>query len=54
MYCIFYNAVWTNQFDNTANKRAHLETTGPEIWQETGTYVNKHQSSIIETRGRLI
>ncbi|XP_046562396.1 cysteine synthase 1-like [Haliotis rubra] len=29
------NAVWTNQFDNTANKRAHMETTGPEIWQET-------------------
>ena len=34
------NAVWTNQFDNTANKRAHLETTGPEIWQETGGRVN--------------
>ncbi|XP_002731578.1 uncharacterized protein LOC100377160 [Saccoglossus kowalevskii] len=29
------NAVWTNQFDNTANKRAHIETTGPEIWQQT-------------------
>jgi len=29
------NAVWTNQFDNTANKRAHVETTGPEIWQDT-------------------
>lgn len=30
------NAVWTNQFDNTANRRAHLETTGPEIWYQTG------------------
>ena len=30
------NAVWTNQFDNTANRRAHLETTGPEIWAQTG------------------
>lgn len=30
------NAIWTNQFDNTANKRAHIETTGPEIWQQTG------------------
>ncbi|MCJ1426323.1 Cysteine synthase 1 [Sticta canariensis] len=29
------NAVWTNQFDNTANRRAHLETTGPEIWNQT-------------------
>ncbi|KAL8973033.1 MAG: hypothetical protein Q9183_000201 [Haloplaca sp. 2 TL-2023] len=30
------NAVWTNQFDNVANRRAHLETTGPEIWNQTG------------------
>lgn len=29
------NAVWTNQFDNVANRRAHLETTGPEIWAQT-------------------
>jgi cysteine synthase A len=29
------NAIWSNQFDNTANRRAHLETTGPEIWQQT-------------------
>ncbi|XP_048734425.1 uncharacterized protein LOC125650293 isoform X1 [Ostrea edulis] len=34
------NAVWTNQFDNTANKRAHIETTGPEIWRETNGKVN--------------
>lgn len=30
------NAVWTNQFDNIANRRAHIETTGPEIWAQTG------------------
>ena len=29
------NAVWTNQFDNVANRRAHMETTGPEIWNQT-------------------
>lgn len=29
------NAVWTNQFDNTANRKAHIETTGPEIWNQT-------------------
>ena len=29
------NAVWTNQFDNVANRKAHLETTGPELWHQT-------------------
>jgi cysteine synthase A len=29
------NAIWANQFDNVANRQAHYETTGPEIWEQT-------------------
>lgn len=29
------NALWTNQFGNLANRQAHIETTGPEIWAQT-------------------
>ncbi|PSN17515.1 cysteine synthase A [filamentous cyanobacterium CCP5] len=34
------NAIWANQFDNTANRLAHYETTAPEIWDQTDGTIN--------------
>ncbi len=40
------NAVWANQFDNTANTLAHYESTGPEIWRQTDGKVNAFVCSV--------
>ena len=39
-------AIWANQFDNLANRRAHYETTGPEIWEQTDGQVDAFVASV--------
>jgi cysteine synthase A len=39
-------AVWANQFDNVANRQAHIETTAPEIWAETDGKVDAFVAAV--------
>src|SRR4051794_23917248 len=39
-------AVWANQFDNVANREAHVQGTGPEIWEQTGGRIDGFISAV--------
>jgi cysteine synthase len=40
------NAIWAQQFDNVVNRQAHYESTGPEIWNDTGGRVDAFVSAV--------
>jgi cysteine synthase A len=39
-------AIWANQFDNVANRQAHIDSTGPEIWEATGGRIDAFVSAV--------
>jgi len=39
-------AIWANQWDNTANRQAHIETTSQEIWTDTDGKVDGFVSAV--------
>ena len=40
------NAIWTNQFDNLANREAHIKTTSQEIWSQTNQTIDAFVSAV--------
>ena len=40
------NAIWTNQFDNLANREAHIKTTSQEIWRQTNGAIDAFICSV--------
>jgi cysteine synthase A len=40
------NAIWAQQFDNVVNRQAHYDSTGPEIWRDTGGRVDAFVSAV--------
>ena len=41
-----HGVIWANQFDNVANRQAHIDGTGPEIWDQTGGKVDGVVASV--------
>jgi cysteine synthase A len=41
-----HGAIFANQFDNVANRNAHIRTTGPEIWEQTDGKVDAFVSAV--------
>src|SRR6201992_1125345 len=39
-------AIWANQFDNVANRQAHIEGTGPEVWDQTGGKIQGYTCAV--------
>jgi cysteine synthase A len=39
-------AVWANQFDNVANRQAHIDSTAPEIWEQTNGKIDGFVSAV--------